>query len=89
MTERSTTAFTLAKGATKSAVEPPTFRFSGLGIIVHRITLTSVTCIAASIRTSMNVDERIRMRPKTRPPGLGCLAETFARAWCVPTRHTV
>ena len=29
MTERSTTAFTLAKGATKSAVEPPTFRFSG------------------------------------------------------------
>jgi hypothetical protein len=27
MTERSTTAFTLVKGATKSAVEPPTFRF--------------------------------------------------------------
>jgi hypothetical protein len=43
-----------------------TFRFSGLGIIARRITLTSMTCIFELIRMPMNVNERMRMRPKTR-----------------------
>jgi hypothetical protein len=65
--------------ATVQRVGPLTFRFSEVGIIVRRITLRSVTCVAALIRIPMNVDERMRMRPKMRTPGLGCLAETFAR----------
>lgn len=54
-----------------AVVEPQAFRFSGVGIIVRRVTLTSATCIAALIRTLMNVGERMRMRPKMRPSGLG------------------
>ena len=37
--------------------------------MVHRILLTSATCIAALNRTRLNADERRRMRPKMRPPG--------------------
>ena len=50
-------------------LNPLAFRFSGVGIIVRRIPLTSATCIAALIRIPMNVNERRRMRPKMRPPG--------------------
>jgi hypothetical protein len=60
-------------------VEPLTFRFSGVGIAVRRIPLTSATCMAALIWTLMNAGERRWMRPKMRPPGFGCCpAETFA-----------
>jgi hypothetical protein len=48
----------------RGGVEPPTFRFSEVGIIVHRIPLTSATCIAAWIRTPMNEGERRRMETK-------------------------
>lgn len=39
-----------------------------------------MTCIAALIRTSMNVDERMRMRPTMRPVNRAphCFAETLA-----------
>jgi hypothetical protein len=67
-----------SKVVARSGVEPPTFRFSGLGITVRRTPLTSVTCIAALTRTLVNADEYMRMRPKMRPPGLSCLAVTFA-----------
>jgi hypothetical protein len=64
-------------------VAPSTFRFSGLGITVRRIPLTSVPCIAALNRTRLNENERRRMRPKMRPPGLGRLADTLppVAAW--------
>jgi hypothetical protein len=52
---------------------------SGIRIIVHRMPLTSAICANKSIRTLMNADERRWMRPKIRPPGPGCLAQTFAR----------
>ncbi len=67
-------------------VEPQTFRFSGLGIIVRRIPFTSVTCIAALIRILMNIDERRRMRPKMRPPRFRRLTETLAYGDSVPNR---
>jgi hypothetical protein len=57
-----------------AVVEPLTFRFSGLGIIVRRIPFTSVTCTVGLMRMSMNLDERRRMRPKMRPLRFGCLA---------------
>jgi hypothetical protein len=50
-------------------VAPPTFRFSGVGIIVHRVPFTFVTCTVVLMRMPMNLDERRRMRPKMRPPG--------------------
>ena len=53
-------------------LEPPTFRFSGVGITVRRIPLTSAIWANTSIRTPMNAGERRWMRP----PGLGYLAET-------------
>jgi hypothetical protein len=47
---------------------------SGLGMRVRQALSTSVTCIAAPIRTPLNANERMRMRPKMSPrllPGLG------------------
>ncbi len=50
-------------------------------MIVRRIPLTSVTCIAALNRTWLNADERRRMRPKMRPPGpVGSWTRSF-RPW--------
>ena len=49
--------------------ELPTFRFSGVGIIVRQIVPAFVTCISALIRIPMNLNERRRMRPTMRPPG--------------------
>jgi hypothetical protein len=69
------------RDGSQTVIEPPTFRFSEVWITVRRIPLTSTTCIAALIRTPMNAGERRRMRPKMRPPGLGCLTET-----ATPTR---
>ena len=43
--------------------------------------MTSATCIAALVRTPMNVGERRRMRPMMRPPGLCCLVETLLVEW--------
>lgn len=39
------------------AVEPPTFRFSAIGMTVHRIPATPTTCIIA---LNLNTDERRR-----------------------------
>jgi hypothetical protein len=58
----------------RGGVEPPTFRFSGVGITVRRIPLTSAICANASIRTPMNAGERRWMRPL----GPGCFALAFA-----------
>jgi hypothetical protein len=66
MTERSTTAFTLVKGATKSAVAPPTFRFSGLRCSVRLRSAPSVTCAGTSSRPLADTHERTRMRRKRR-----------------------
>jgi hypothetical protein len=51
-------------------VRPPTFRFSGLRMRVRQAPHASVACIAALIRTPLNADECMRMRPKMSPPGL-------------------
>ena len=68
-------AITLAGiAAATHGAEPLTFRFSEVWIIIHQITLTSVTCTAALIRIPINVDERRRMRPRMSPrsrPRLG------------------
>jgi hypothetical protein len=77
--------FTLAKAVTRGIVEPPTFRFSGVGITVRRIPLTSAICANTLIRTPMNRGERRWMRPKTRPPGTSCLEQTL-RSWGVRYR---
>ncbi len=77
MSERNRNSFYAGHHGASGNIEPPTFRFSGLGIIVHRIAHTSATCIAAWIRAPMNVDERMRMRPRMRP-GLSCPTEIFA-----------
>ena len=63
----------------RGGVEPPTFRFSGLGTTVHQVPLTSVTCIAALTRTPPNPDERTRMRPKMSPSGLPLPRRDLAR----------
>ena len=39
---------------------------------------TSAACEVTLIRTPMNVGKRGQMRPTMRPPGLRCLAATFA-----------
>jgi hypothetical protein len=70
----------MVKVVVRGGVGPPTFRFSGLGITVRPIPLTFVTCIAEINRTRLNADERRRMRPRMRPPGL---------SWPLPgTRNT-
>jgi hypothetical protein len=62
----------------------PTFRFSGVGIIVRRIPLVSAICANTAIRTPMNAGERRWMRPRIRPLGPGCLALTFAHGGEIP-----
>jgi hypothetical protein len=52
----------------QGGVKPSTFRFSGLGMRVRRDLHPSVTWVAALIRTPLNADEHMRMRPKMSPP---------------------
>jgi hypothetical protein len=54
----------------RDGVEPPTFRFSGLGMRVRQALPPSVTWVAALTRTPLNTDERMRMRPKMSPRSL-------------------
>src|SRR5918998_3405280 len=61
--------------AVRCGVGPLTLRFSEVWIVVHRIPLTSAARIAAFVGTPTNVGGRRRMRP----PGPGCLVETFTR----------
>jgi len=77
--DRQERLFTLVRMVARGGIEPPTFRFSGLGMRVHQALRASVTCIDALIRTPVNPDERMRMRPKMSPPGPRCLADAFAR----------
>jgi hypothetical protein len=45
----------LMRSGGQGGVEPPTFRFSELGMIICRITFTFLTCVATLIRMLMNV----------------------------------
>jgi hypothetical protein len=66
-------------------LKPPTFRFSEVWITVRRIPPTFVTCIAAPIRIPLNADERRRMRPKMRPPGVVSWLRPLSRRRASPT----
>ena len=51
----------------RGGVESPIFRFSGLGTQVRQVMPAFVTCIETLIRTPLNANEHMRMRPKMSP----------------------